>query len=196
MNITPLVLTSGSTYRQTLLKKLQLPFEIFIPNIDESPLNGESPSELVQRLSYEKAISGADAFPGALFIGSDQVCVIDEKITGKPHTRENAIKQLMAASGKKVTFYTGLTLFNSKTGRADTQMEIFNVHFRDLSAKEIQHYIDKEAPFDCAGSFKCEGLGIALFRRLEGRDPNALVGLPLILLCEMLRAENVSIFGE
>ncbi len=191
----PLVLTSSSPYRQAILNKLQLPFQIFDPNIKESALPGEPAFELVKRLSLEKARAGIPLYPNALLIGSDQVCVIEEKIVGKPKTFEKAAQQLKSASGKKVTFYTGLTLLNSKTGHTQTQVETFNVYFRTLSDEEIKHYLEKEKPLDCAGSFKSEGLGIALFEKLEGRDPNTLVGLPLILLCEMLRVENHAILG-
>ena len=191
----PLVLTSSSPYRQAILNKLQLPFQIFSLNIKESSLPGEPAFELVKRLSLEKARAGIAVYPNALLIGSDQVCVIEEKIIGKPKTFEKAQQQLRSASGKKVTFYTGLTLLNSKTGRTQTQVETFNVYFRTLSDEEIKHYLEKEKPFDCAGSFKSEGLGIALFEKLEGRDPNALVGLPLILLCEMLRVEKHAVLG-
>ncbi|MDD1782739.1 Maf-like protein [Enterovibrio sp. ZSDZ35] len=187
------VLASGSKYRQSLLQKLNLPFETCSPDIDESAIVGESPEDLVQRLSIEKAKACAASFPDALIIGSDQVCVIDGKILGKPHTTENAVSQLKAASGKHVTFYTGLTLLNSATGHSQTDLEPFHVHFRDLSDSEIQSYVERELPLDCAGSFKCESLGIALFKKLEGRDPNTLVGLPLIRLCEMLKEEGVSV---
>lgn len=132
-------------------------------------------------------------FPDALIIGSDQVCVIDGKILGKPGSEEKAIEQLKAAAGKHVTFYTGLTLLNSATGFAQTDVEPFHVYFRSLSEEEITRYVQRERPLDCAGSFKCESLGIALFDKLEGRDPNTLVGLPLIRLCEMLRAEGIDV---
>ena len=128
--------------------------------------------------------------PNHLIIGSDQVCVLDGEITGKPHTEENARRQLRKASGSIITFYTGLALYNSASGHLQTECEPFDVHFRHLSDKEIEGYVRKENPLQCAGSFKSEGLGITLFERLEGRDPNTLVGLPLIALCQMLRREN------
>ncbi|KXF81699.1 Maf family protein [Enterovibrio coralii] len=193
MNKQTVVLASGSKYRQSLLQKLDLPFETCSPNIDESAIEGESPEDLVKRLSLEKAKACAVSHPNALIIGSDQICVIDGKILGKPHTIERAVQQLKAASGKHVTFYTGLTLFNSATGFAQTDLEPFHVHFRALSDREIENYVAKEQPLDCAGSFKCESLGIALFDKLDGRDPNTLVGLPLIRLCEMLKEEGVSV---
>ncbi|WP_333850089.1 Maf family protein [Leclercia sp.] len=185
-----LILASTSPYRRVLLEKLGVPFECAAPNVDESPLPGESPRHLVVRLAQEKAKSLAARFPDHLIIGSDQVCVLDGTITGKPHTEENARQQLLKARGSIVTFYTGLALYNSSTGHLQTECEPFDVHFRHLSEQEIDDYVRKERPLNCAGSFKSEGLGIALFDRLDGRDPNALVGLPLIALCQMLRREH------
>jgi len=185
-----LILASTSPYRRVLLEKLGVTFECAAPNVDESPQPGESPRHLVVRLAQEKAKSLAARFPDHLIIGSDQVCVLDGIITGKPHTEENARQQLLKARGSIVTFYTGLALYNSSTGHLQTECEPFDVHFRHLSEQEIDEYVRKERPLNCAGSFKSEGLGIALFERLDGRDPNALVGLPLIALCQMLRREN------
>ena len=185
-----LILASTSPYRRVLLEKLGVTFECAAPNVDESPQPGESPRHLVVRLAQEKAKSLAARFPDHLIIGSDQVCVLDGIITGKPHTEENARQQLLKARGSIVTFYTGLALYNSSTGHLQTECEPFDVHFRHLSEQEIDDYVRKERPLNCAGSFKSEGLGIALFERLEGRDPNTLVGLPLIALCKMLRREE------
>ena len=185
-----LILASTSPYRRVLLEKLGLPFECAAPNVDESPQPGESPRHLVVRLAQEKAKSLAARFPDHLIIGSDQVCILDGMITGKPHTEENARQQLLKARGSIVTFYTGLALYNSSTGHLQTECEPFDVHFRHLSEQEIDDYVRKERPLNCAGSFKSEGLGIALFDRLDGRDPNTLVGLPLIALCQMLRREH------
>jgi len=185
-----LILASTSPYRRVLLEKLGVTFECAAPNVDESPQPGESPRHLVVRLAQEKAKSLAARFPDHLIIGSDQVCVLDGIITGKPHTEENARQQLLKARGSIVTFYTGLALYNSSTGHLQTECEPFDVHFRHLSEQEIDDYVRKERPLNCAGSFKSEGLGIALFEKLDGRDPNALVGLPLIALCQMLRREN------
>ena len=185
-----LILASTSPYRRVLLEKLGLPFECAAPNVDESPQPGESPRHLVVRLAQEKAKSLAARFPDHLIIGSDQVCVLDGTITGKPHTEENARQQLLKARGSIVTFYTGLALYNSSTGHLQTECEPFDVHFRHLSEQEIDDYVRKERPLNCAGSFKSEGLGIALFDKLDGRDPNTLVGLPLIALCQMLRREH------
>lgn len=132
----------------------------------------------------------AARFPNHLIIGSDQICVLDGEITGKPLTEEKARQQLAKASGNIVTFYTGLALYNSASGHLQTEVEPFDVHFRHLSEAEIDDYVRKEHPLHCAGSFKSEGLGIALFERPEGRDPNTLIGLPLIALCQMLRREG------
>lgn len=185
-----LILASTSPYRRLLLEKLGIPFTCAAPDIDELPLPAETPRHLVLRLAQAKAQALAEHFPQHLIIGSDQVCVLDGEITGKPHTEENARKQLKKASGNIVTFYTGLALYNSVNGQLQTECEPFDVHFRHLTEQEINHYVQKESPLNCAGSFKSEGLGIALFERLEGRDPNTLVGLPLIALCQMLRREG------
>jgi len=190
--MTAIVLASTSPFRRALLEKLTLPFITDAPETDETPLAGETAVQLVQRLAHAKAEALAMRYPSHLIIGSDQVCVLNGVITGKPHTRENAIAQLTKASGNIITFYTGLAVLNSATGKAQILCEPFHVHFRTLSVKEIEAYVDKEQPLNCAGSFKSEGLGITLFERLEGRDPNTLVGLPLIALCEMLRNEGVT----
>ena len=182
-----LVLASTSTYRSALLNKLQLPFITAAPGVDETPLDNETASELVVRLAAAKAQALSINYPHHLIIGSDQVCVVDGKICGKPHTAENAYAQLRAASGQDVVFYTGLALFDSRHRQLQTVCEPFTVTFRKLSDAEIMRYVEKEQPLDCAGSFKSEGLGITLFERLSGRDPNTLVGLPLIALCDMLR---------
>ncbi|QUY50107.1 septum formation inhibitor Maf [Serratia plymuthica] len=187
-----LLLASTSTYRKTLLEKLRLPFACAAPQVDETPLAGESAEALVLRLATAKAQALAAAYPEHLIIGSDQVCVIAGKITGKPHTKENACAQLRQASGQRVTFYTGLALYNSRSRHLQVLCEPFHVHFRTLSEAEIGAYVHLEQPLDCAGSFKSEGLGIALFEKLEGRDPNALIGMPLIALLEMLRAEGIN----
>ena len=189
-NMPNLVLASTSPYRRMLLEKLGIPFECAAPEVDETPQPGESPRHLVMRLAKEKAQSLAARYPAHLIIGSDQVCVLDGEITGKPHTEENACQQLLRARGTIVTFYTGLALYNSATGHLQTECEPFDVHFRHLSEQEIVDYVRRERPLNCAGSFKSEGLGIALFDKLDGRDPNTLVGLPLIALCQMLRREE------
>lgn len=162
------------------------------PDVDETPLPGESAENLVVRLSKLKAQDIARQHSQSLVIGSDQVCVLNGRITGKPLTRENAVAQLTQASGSAVTFYTGLCLYIPQTNVYRTLCETFIVHFRLLSQSEIVAYIEKEQPLYCAGSFKSEGLGITLFDRLEGRDPNTLVGLPLIALNELLREAGVN----
>ena len=188
-----LVLASTSPYRRMLLEKLGIPFECAAPEVDETPQPGESPRHLVMRLAKEKAQSLAARYPSHLIIGSDQVCVLDGVITGKPHTEENARLQLKKASGNVVTFYTGLALYNSANGHLQTECEPFDVHFRHLSEQEIDNYVRKERPLHCAGSFKSEGLGIVLFERFEGRDPNTLIGLPLMGLIDMLTTWGVKL---
>lgn len=188
-----LVLASSSPFRQKILDKLQLDYECLSPDIDESSLPEETPQRLVERLSLNKARAVADQYPDALIIGSDQVAVMDNLPVGKPHTHERAVAQLRQASGRKITFYTGLALLNSATGKAQCEVVPFHVHFRQLSDDMIERYLRKEQPYNCAGSFKSEGLGIALFERLEGDDPNTLIGLPLIRLIRMLANEGVCV---
>ncbi|WP_304622715.1 MULTISPECIES: nucleoside triphosphate pyrophosphatase [unclassified Pantoea] len=188
----PLVLASTSPFRQALLSKLGLPFISAAPNCDETPHPGEPASALVERLALEKARSLASAYPESWIIGSDQVCVVNGRITGKPHTAENARSQLAAASGQIVTFYTGLALIHPQRHQQQVICEPFNVHFRSLSPSEIEHYVAKEQPLNCAGSFKSEGMGVCLFDKLEGRDPNTLIGLPLIALNDMLRSVGIN----
>jgi MAF protein len=186
-----LVLGSTSPFRKELLDKLGLPFSTAAPDVDETRHKGETPTDLVMRLSEAKARAVAEGYSEALIIGSDQVACVEEQILGKPGNRENAIAQLSAMVSKTVTFHTGLCLLNSRTNDAQVLCEPFHVHFRQLSTTQIKRYVDKEQPFNCAGSFKSEGLGITLFRKLEGDDPNTLVGLPLIRLVEMLNKEGV-----
>lgn len=187
----PLTLASSSPFRRQLLERLGLEFDHLSPDIDETPAAGESPDSLVLRLARQKALKAADTHPDALIIGSDQVSLLDGEIAGKPGNRNNAIAQLKRASGRTVTFLTGLCLYNSRTGRQQRGCERFLVHFRTLSDDAIERYVDAEQPFQCAGGFKSEGLGISLFKGLEGRDPNALIGLPLIMLTDFLAAEGV-----
>jgi MAF protein len=191
----PLVLASTSPFRREILGKLGLDFDTASPDIDESPRPGEDAIQLVKRLAEAKARAVADAHPGALIIGSDQVATIDGEILGKPGHRARAIEQLTRVSGRMVVFQTGLCLFNALTGRAWTLCESFKVHFRDLTLAQICSYLDREQPYNCAGSFKSEGLGIALFERLDGDDPNALIGLPLIRLMDLLAVERVHVLG-
>lgn len=189
-----LVLASTSIYRSELLKRLQLPFETTAPNVDETPMPRESARETSLRLAQKKARAVAAAYPDALIIGSDQVALLEGQQLGKPLTHDNAVKQLRAMRGKTTTFYTALTLLNSKTGNMQTEVAENHVTLRDLSDAEIETYLHKEQPYHCAGSAKSEGLGIALMSSMSGDDPNALIGLPMILLCAMLRNENMSPF--
>jgi len=189
----PIVLASGSSYRRQLLDKLGINYHWHAPDIDESPLPNESPVELVTRLAEQKAHALASDYPAHLIIGSDQVAVLNGKILGKPGSIERARNQLTAASGNTVTFLTGLCLLNSATGHCQTGCENYRVSFRELSADRIENYLQKDQPFDCAGSFKAEGLGICLFRKLEGDDPNTLIGLPLIALITMLNNEGIDV---
>lgn len=188
---TTLILASRSPYRCELLQRLGLSFSTDSPDIDEQAQVGETPVGLVQRLAQEKARAVAAKHPQALIIGSDQVACIEGTILGKPGSRDKAIQQLAAASGKTVTFYTGLCLFNSANQNTQVLCEPFHVSFRQLSQAQIERYVDKEQPFNCAGSFKSEGLGISLFERLHGDDPNSLIGLPLIQLIRLLANEGV-----
>ena len=188
-----LILASTSPFRQSLLKKLMLSFETRTPNCDETPRIGESPKALVTRLAELKTHSCNITTPNHLIIGSDQVCVINENIMGKPLTVEKAIEQLTLASGKIITFYVGLSLLNTTTMQNETLCEEFHVHFRTLTEKQIKNYVNREQPLNCAGSFKSEGLGIALFEKLEGKDPNTLIGLPIISLLNMLERQGISV---
>ena len=194
MNSQLLVLASTSVYRSELLQRLQLPFETAAPEVDETPLPGESARATSLRLAQEKARAVAAAYPDALIIGSDQVALLDDQQIGKPLTHDNAFRQLRAMRGKTTIFHTALALLNSKTGRMQTEVAENRVTLRNLDDAEIEGYLLKEQPYHCAGSAKSEGLGIALMSRMTGDDPNALVGLPLILLTEMLRRENVRLF--
>ena len=188
-----LILASTSPFRKAILDKLGIDFDTASPETDETALTNESPQQLVERLSIAKAKAIADKVNDALVIGSDQISVINGEIIGKPHTHENAVKQLQNASGKTVTFYTGLCLYNSTTQQYQSEVVPFNVVFRDLDDQLIENYLRKEEPYNCAGSFKSEALGIVLFEKLEGDDPNTLMGLPLIRLVKMLEKENFSI---
>ncbi|MDH4554207.1 septum formation inhibitor Maf [Pseudomonas sp. BN417] len=189
----PLVLASSSPYRRELLERLRLPFTWSAPAIDETRHPQESAERLVRRLALEKAQALATLHPNHLIIGSDQVAVLGEQILGKPHGFERARSQLLAASGTSVSFLTGLALLNSATGNYQVDCVPFTVHFRELDEARISRYLEAERPYDCAGSFKAEGLGVSLFRATEGSDATSLVGLPLIRLVDMLLAEGVQI---
>ena len=186
-----LILGSSSPYRKALLEKLGLPFECFSPEIDELAEPGEPPRQLVERLAIEKARETGKAYPEALIIGSDQVAVLDDKIIGKPASHEDAVNQLKEASGREVHLYTGLCLYNANTGYIQHSVEPYSVLFRDLNEAQIEHYLKKDQPYNCAGSLKSETLGIAMLRKLEGEDPNTLIGLPLIRLVDMLLEEGI-----
>lgn len=186
-----IILASGSRYRRELLARLGLPFRFELPGVEELPLPGEAPAALARRLALEKAQAVANRFPAGLVIGSDQVADCDGVILGKPGTADRAREQLQAASGRTVTFWSALALINAATGKTQAAVIRCDVEFRILSEEEIARYVAIEAPLDCAGSFKAEGLGIVLFRRLLTDDPTSLIGLPLIALCAMLRAEGV-----
>lgn len=190
-----LILASTSPFRKELLEKLNLVFDTAKPDVDETALPEETAIALVERLAIAKAQAIAPEFSDALIIGSDQVCVNQGQILGKPGNVANAFQQLKAASGKRITFYTGLALLNTRTGTVQSLVEPYAVQFRVLSDQMINSYLEKEQPFNCAGSFKSEGYGIALFESLEGKDPNSLIGLPLISLIKMLEKENFTVIG-
>ena len=193
-----LILASSSPFRKAILEKLRIDFKAAAPNINESRKNGESPFNLVNRLSKEKALEVAKSHSG-LIIASDQVATLgngnneDDEIFTKPGSHENAFLQLKKSSGKTITFLTGLVLLNTETLKIQTHVELFKVTFKQLSDNQILSYLNKEDVLNCAGSFKSEGLGIALFISMEGNDPNSLIGLPTIQLIKMLAKENVHI---
>ena len=182
-----LILASSSPFRKNLLSRLHKPFDCDSPDIDESQHPSELPEAYVKRLSLEKARAVAPRHPHSLIIASDQCCLLGNAISGKPLNRQTAIKQLQESSGQRVSFFTGLCVLDSSNGKCLLDMVPYYVDFRELSLPEIERYVDAEQPYNCAGSFMAEGLGITLFKKLEGDDPSALIGLPLIRLCEMLR---------
>ncbi|WP_149982367.1 Maf family protein [Pseudoalteromonas rhizosphaerae] len=192
----PLILASSSPFRQSLLQKFNLPFDSFSPDIDESALPDEAPVELVKRLSELKARAATTLFKQGLVIGSDQVAVFEQQILGKPHNKENAIKQLSLFSGNTVTFLTGLCVYDIQSNKTKTLVEPFNVTFRTLTQAQITAYCDAEQPYNCAGSFKSEGLGICLFEKLSGDDPNSLIGLPLIKLSQLLTEFDLDVLSN
>jgi septum formation protein len=186
----PLVLASTSPFRKELLQRLGIPFETAAPDVDESPLANETPAALVRRLSEAKARAIGKLRQG-LIIGSDQVATTGNDILGKPGTHPRAIEQLQYLSGRLVTFHTGLCLLNSATNETQVEVIPFKVQFRQLDEEQIERYLQADQPYNCAGSFKSEGLGITLFERMDGDDPSALIGLPLIRLTSMLAAAGV-----
>ena len=188
-----LVLASTSPFRRQLLERLGVPFETFAPQVDESRHAGEPAAQLVRRLSEAKARAGADAFPDALIIGSDQVAVCGDDILGKPGNHDNACRQLARLAGQRVTFLTGLCLFDAVNASVRLDLVPYHVSFRALTAAQIDRYLRAEQPYNCAGSFKSEGLGISLFEAMQGEDPSALIGLPLIRLVSWLNQAGVAI---
>lgn len=189
----PLILASSSIYRQQLLRRLNLPFTVASPNIDETPHPGETPPQTALRLAEQKARALAERFSDALIIGSDQVAVLHGQAIGKPGHHANAIKQLTSASGAIMYFHTALCLFDSASGESQVATVTNEVKFRTLTPAQIERYLLAEKPYDCAGSAKSEGLGIALIEYIRGDDPNALIGLPLIELTSMLIRAGVEI---
>jgi 7-methyl-GTP pyrophosphatase len=188
-----IVLASTSKHRRELLARLGLPFEVAPPHVDETALPNEAPQDTARRLAEAKAQAVAARYPQAIVIGSDQVAVLEGMPLGKPGNHATALRQLKAMRGKEVVFHTALCLCNAASSRAQTRIVPFYVRFRDYSDKQIERYLQREQPYDCAGSARCEGLGIALIAEMRGDDPNALIGLPLIALTEMLAAQGVNV---
>jgi len=189
----PLILASSSPYRKELLQRLHLDFEVFSPHIDESQLADERPEQTALRLAQLKARKIAETYPEAIIIACDQVATLDGIQLGKPGDHENAIKQLQMMRGKQLTFHSALCLYNAKTQHIQAEVVPYIVEFRNLSDKQIDNYLSIEKPYNCAGSAKSEGLGIALISAMHGEDPNALIGLPLIKLISMLTTENIHV---
>ena len=193
MNSQILVLASTSIYRSELLARLRIPFQTAAPEVDETPLPNESARQTSWRLSRAKAQTVAVRYPDALIIGSDQVALLGDQQLSKPLAHDNAVQQLRAMRGQSVIFYTALTLFNARTDNIQTEVAVNRVNYRNITDTQIENYLHKEQPYHCAGSTKSEGLGIALISSMEGDDPNALIGLPLILLVNMLLKQGVTI---
>jgi septum formation protein len=190
-----LVLASTSRYRRALLARLGMPFDVIAPDVDEQPLPAERPAATALRLAEAKARAVASRVAGALVIGSDQVADLDGAHVGKPGNHPRAAAQLRALSGRTIVFHTGVALCDADSGRCRSAMVDVASTFRALTDAEIDEYLRREQPFDCAGGVKSEGLGIALFERIASDDPTALVGLPLIAVVELLRAEGLSVLG-
>jgi septum formation protein len=193
MSTLQLILASSSIYRRELLERLQLPFTIVSPDVDETPLPGEAPEDTALRLAQEKARKVGQSHQQALIIGCDQVATQDGMQLGKPLIHDNAVKQLRMMRGRSVTFHSALCLYNASTDSMQAEVVPYVVEFRDLSDAQIENYLHKEQPYHCAGSAKSEGLGIALIAAMQGNDPNALIGLPLITLISMLQNEGVNV---
>ena len=196
MNSTPqqtLVLASTSPFRKALLQRLDLVFETLSPQVDETARQGEPAETMVKRLSAAKARAGAKQYPNALIIGSDQVAVCDGDVLGKPGNHENARRQLARLAGHRVSFLTGLCLYDASTDTTRLDLVPYHVTFRGLTGQQIERYLRAEQPYNCAGSFKSEGLGISLFESMQGEDPNALIGLPLIRLVSWLNEAGIAV---
>jgi septum formation protein len=188
-----LILASSSEFRRELLQKLEIPFRSISPRVDETPLDGEKPHETALRLAQDKARKIGSEYPHALVIGCDQVATLNGEQLGKPLNHSNATKQLQKMRGHEVTFHSALCLFNAATGNMQAEVVPYIVRFRPLTDAQIENYLVKEQPYQCAGSAKSEGLGIALIERMIGEDPNALIGLPLIKLINMLNNEKIEV---
>ena len=189
----PIILASSSPYRKAILEKINLRFTTDSPDIDENRLKNETHLELVKRLSIEKSKALSSKYPNSLIIGSDQIAVMDGVIIGKPKNHDDAVDQLKQSSGSVVYLYAGVSLFNTKSQIFQYEMDTFEVEFKEISARQIQKYLEIEKPYDCCGSLKAEGIGISLLSRLTGNDPNTLIGLPLIKLIGLLENEAVSV---
>ena len=190
-----LILASTSRYRRELLERLRLPFQVLAPGVDETPLPGEAPAALARRLALAKAQAVARLHPQAVVIGSDQVADLDGHSLGKPGTHDKAVAQLRRMRGHSVVFQTAVAVVCQAQGYADERLAEVRVRFRDLSDAEIENYLRAEQPYDCAGSAKSEGLGIALLQAIDSDDPTALIGLPLIRTCELLRAAGIDLLA-
>ncbi|MBV8157228.1 MAG: septum formation inhibitor Maf [Dyella sp.] len=193
MTLPTLVLGSTSRYRAELLRRLYPSFEQRAPGTDESPMRGETPRDRALRLAIAKARAAAEGLDDALVIGSDQVAELEGLVLDKPGSVERARAQLTASSGREVHFHTALCLHDTRSGQDRVHVDHTRVHFRSLDADEIARYVEQEQPLDCAGSFKCEGLGISLFERIDNEDPSALIGLPLIALARLLREAGIAL---
>lgn len=190
-----LILGSTSAYRRELLARLRIPFDVISPDVDETPFAGEAPRALAERLALAKANVVAAKFPNAVVIGSDQVADLNGRSIGKPGTHHKAVQQLMQMRGQTVWFHTAVAVVCLETSFKKLDLAAVRVKFRDLSADEIENYLQLEKPYDCAGSAKSEGLGIALLDAIDNDDPSALIGLPLIRTCQMLRAAGIDVLA-
>lgn len=191
-----LVLASTSRYRKALLERLRVPFDVAAPHVDERELPGEAPGATACRLAEAKARAVVARFPNALVIGSDQVADADGIAISKPGDHPSAVAQLRALSGRAIVFHTAVALIDAPSGRVQQRLVDVRSTFRTLSPASIEHYLRRETPYDCAGGVKSEALGIALFERIESDDPTALIGLPLIALTDMLRAEGIDVLAD